>query len=379
MTANVQPSGNIAFSLGYAQNPEKGGEIFLCNLTDESASVDEQIRDWKAISNPYHTQCYNIVISFSDKDTEKIRQIEDVNKRVTFERMMIKDFMDDLALRGNNVYDCPFIAAHHGNTDNEHFHISVLNTTIYGKHFHDSFIKKNACRAAAKISEKYGLEAAPKALKNERNHQKAVGMKAKSSLGKDDRTGKRTYTRIAKDPGELAYRAERVRLANKRKARCKYLIEGIAQDKATTSANFVQRLLAQGMRLYHDPKEGLYIVVRDEDEEKEYSYLLAKHLGVNLSLLPKVDGQAISRQRKEKPKKKNAAMKKVKTLPHLAHQAHAQSSPVGGVLPRRAGLLQPSPGAEDGQTMQGNVNPDGSYDEDDMDEELRRKSRGYHI
>lgn len=376
MTANVQPSGNIAFSLGYAQNPEKGGEIFLCNWTDETATVAEQIKDWEAMSNPYRTQCYNIVISFSDNDTEKIRQIEDVNKRVAFERMMIKDFMDELSARGNNVYDCPFIAAHHGNTDNEHFHISILNTTVYGKHFHDSFINKNACRAAAKISEKYGLEAAPKALRNERNHQKAAALKPKE---KSEKGNKRTYTRVAKDPSELAYRAERVRLANKRKARCKYLIETIAQDKATNSRNFVQRLLAQGMHLYNDPKEGLYIVIRDEDEDKEFSYLLAKHLGVDLSLLPKIDKSAISRPRKGKSaKEKKTATKKVKMVPHMAHQTCSQSSPAGTILPRPTGLLKPSRGAEGGQTMQGNVNPDGSYDGDDMDDELRRKSCGYH-
>lgn len=79
MIANVQVSNSIASSLSYGQNPEKGGEIFICNYTDVTASTQEQIKDWEAMSNNYRNKCYNIVISLSDKDTEKIRQIKDIN------------------------------------------------------------------------------------------------------------------------------------------------------------------------------------------------------------------------------------------------------------------------------------------------------------
>lgn len=379
MIANVQPSNDIAHSLGYGQNPEKGGEIFLCNLTDETASVQEQIRDWEAMSNPYRNKCYNIVISFSDKDTGKIRQIKDVNKRVAFERMIIKSFLDELSARGNNVYDCPFVVAHHGNTDNEHFHITILNTTKYGKHFRDSFFKKNSCRSAAKISEKFGLEAAEKALKNERNHQKAVG--EKKEIENQAKDTKRTYTKVAKDPDKLKYRAERVRLANKRKARCKFIIENIATDKQTDKDNFVEKLSEEGLDLFYDGKFGFFIIMHDEeDENKEYSYLLEKHLGVDMSLLPPVDKVSIAKSwKKYKSTAKDHLSRPTKARENVhvsySKQHHSvQHTHSSGMPMNRTSSAHGSTG---GQTMQGDVNPDGHYNEDDLDEEWKRKS-GYH-
>ena len=149
MIANIQGSSNIGHSLTYGQNPEKGGEVFLMNGTDALACPEQQAQDWEAMSNDYKTKCYNIVISFSDSDSEKIRQIKDVTKRVEFERDVIRSFLDTMVEKGNNIYDCPFVAVHHGNTDNEHFHITILTTTMDGKRLNDKFIKLNATRAAA--------------------------------------------------------------------------------------------------------------------------------------------------------------------------------------------------------------------------------------
>ena len=71
MIANVSTSSDIAFTLAYGQNPEKGGGIILCNYTDERAGAEQQARDWEALSNPYRNKCYTIVVSFGNKDTEK--------------------------------------------------------------------------------------------------------------------------------------------------------------------------------------------------------------------------------------------------------------------------------------------------------------------
>lgn len=181
MIARVTRSSDVHASLTYGQNPEKGGEVFYLNETAERASPKEQADDWLAMANPYRTMCYNIVISMSMEDTKKIRNIDNTAKRVAFERSVIEAFLRELNCRGNNVFDCPFVVAHHGNTDCEHFHITVLTTTIDGRRFNDRFIKKNACRSAAKVSEEFGLEAAPRALELERRHQVARGRRASSA------------------------------------------------------------------------------------------------------------------------------------------------------------------------------------------------------
>lgn len=380
MIANVQVSNSIASSLSYGQNPEKGGEIFICNYTDVTASTQEQIKDWEAMSNNYRNKCYNIVISLSDKDTEKIRQIKDINKRVAFERKFIKSFMDELAARGNNVYDCPFIVAHHGNTNNEHFHICILNTTIYGKHLRDSFFKKNACRSAAKVSEKYGLEAAPRALNNERNHQKAVGERTKKE---ENKSSKREYAKVEKDHYKLKYRAERVRLANKRKAKCKFIIESIATDKQTTEENFISKLSDAGIELHHDSKLGYFIIIRDEeDEDKKYSYLLKKHLKVDSSILPKVDTKSISMPwKQDKVSTKEFTSNSVDPIVKQKVCKNNKQTPTSSNSVSTGKVLQSlsKPVKEGHQTLQGNINPDGSsnHNDDDLDEQWKKRN-GYH-
>lgn len=377
MMATVSTSTDIAQTLCYGQNPVKGGSIILCNLTDESATPEQQAKDWEALSNNYKTKLHHIVISFSDDDTIKIRGMPPA-ERARFERGIIIDFMDELQRRGNNVYDCPFIIAHHGNTDNEHFHIAILNTTKDGKHFEDSYTKKNACRAAACVSMKYGLEAPPKAVRNEQNHQTAQARRKGKTLADVHNTGKkRTYNRVNKDPNELRYRAERVRLAEKRKKTCKYVIEKVANDKTTTSANYVERLKAEGLSLFHDCDEGYYVEMHDEKEGRSYSYLLEKDLGVDMALLPKLDNSKIAKGRK--PKKEKPVKKVVSNVPKTAPVK--QKSPIHspGVDKLRRGINNTTIGSHGGQTQQGNVNPDGSVNnDDDLDEQWRRRN-GYRM
>ena len=378
MIANIHGSTNIGHSLTYGQNPEKGGEVFLMNGTDALACPEQQAQDWEAMSNDYKTKCYNIVISFSDSDSEKIRQIKDVTKRVEFERDVIRSFLDTMVEKGNNIYDCPFVAVHHGNTDNEHFHITILTTTMDGKRLNDKFIKLNATRAAAKVSEQYGLEAAPKALRNERAHQVASG-KRRSGIGNDETRQKRVHA-YSHDEDAIKSRMQRreaVERAEKRKKSCRYVIEKVA--RLSTKDNFVENLRKEGLHLFHDPKDGFYIVMKDNG--KEYSYLLSKNLGVDVSLLPAIDMSSITWQRNP-DKKTDFHKEKCLTLePTRGMGGNAVSDAIGYIDTRIAAVSAKGyghSGPSSGLSQQGNVNPDGSYNKDDPDEEWKRRN-GYHL
>lgn len=383
MIANVSTSSDITFTLAYGQNPEKGGGIILCNYTDERAGAEQQARDWEALSNPYRNKCYTIVVSFGNKDTEKIRQMP-FAERAIFERKLLMAFLNELSERGNNIYDCPFVVAHHGNTDNEHFHIAILHTTVYGKHFRDSFIKKNACRAAAKVSMDFGLEVPEKAARNERNHQKVKSRRQgkpnpKESVenGNTARQGrKRTYNRVSKNPNELRYRAERVRMAENRKKSCKSVIEAVAMDKSTTPSNFVERLLNQGLRLYHDPESGYYVIFHDSKEDKDYTYSLERQLGVDISLLPNLDKTAIVRPLKSDSEGKSVAKHVPKTPAKPIGKSLLLSASKAANFARN---LNVQVGSQGGQTQQGNERPDGTISHDYEDEEWRQREGGYHM
>ncbi len=375
MIANVQGSSNIGHSLTYGQNPEKGGEVFLMNGTDVLAGPEQQARDWEAMANDYKTKCYNIVISFSDSDSEKIRQIKDVARRVEFEREVIRSFLDAMAEKGNNIYDCPFVAVHHGNTDNEHFHITVLTTTMEGKRLNDKFIKLNATRAAAKVSEQYELEAAPKALRNERAHQAASGKRLSGNGARRRRV--HAYSHDEDTIKSRMRRREAVERAEKRRKSCRYVIGKVAGF--STKDNFVENLRKEGLDLFHDPKDGLYVVMKENG--KEYSYLLSKNLGIDVSLLPAIDVNAITRQRNPDRETDAGRTKSIAVESAKEVTGHATTNAIGHVatgIAAASGKMNVRSGASSGQSQQGNVNPDGSYSQDDADEEWKRRN-GYHL
>ena len=428
MIARVTRSANVHASLIYGQNPAKGGEVFLLNETDGRASPKEQADDWLAMANPYRTMCYNIVISMSREDTRKIRNIDSLEKRVDFERRVIEAFLRELNLRGNNVFDCPFVVAHHGNTECEHFHISVLTTTVDGRRFNDRFIKKNACRSAAKVSEEYGLEAAPRALTLERRHQIAQGRRKspsakettrakESAESTEDQRRKRNYTRVEKDTSQMRERRERIIRAEKRKMQCRYLIESFAKEKGVTADNYQSRLAASGIRLYLDPYEKcLYAEIQDEDENKLRTYSLEKELEVDISLVNRLGFHAPVKERvdkvdtkkyqalkekvlkeeaakraeekaKEKAAAKTAAAKAGRTAGKGRYSSPSSGRTVKGssrtsLMPplKGAGLQTDNIGPHGGETQQGNVNPDGtrSHNSGDMDEEWKRRNGGYY-
>ena len=194
-------------------------------------------------------------------------------------RTIIRDFLDELGQRGNDLSECPYIVARHDNTDNEHYHIVIRTTDINGKRFCDKFINKNANRAAACIAMKYGLKTARKAAEREKAHQEAEGKRRKDRATRQHKPSD-TQSQI----DEKMRRKRAVEEARKRKAKLKYLIE----KAATGSTDFVGALAADGLTLFADPKKGLCVRMTDSDG-KERSYSLQKDLGIDMSIIPPVN------------------------------------------------------------------------------------------
>ncbi|MDE7420677.1 MAG: relaxase/mobilization nuclease domain-containing protein [Muribaculaceae bacterium] len=277
MNARVGKSSAISYSLSYAQNHEKDGGILFANFTDLSASPDEQAQDWMATANNYKTQCYTIIISFTPEETAMLRSMPDNGRDKV--RTIIRDFLDELSQRGNDVSGCPYIVARHDNTDNEHYHIVIRTTDINGKRFCDKFINKNANRAVACIAMKYGLETARKAAEREKAHQEAEGKRRKDSTARQ-RKPSASQSHI----DEKMRRKRAVEEARKRKTKLKYLIEKAAKG----ATNFMGALAADGLTLFNDPKKGLCVRMSDSDG-KERSYSLQKDLGIDMSITPPIN------------------------------------------------------------------------------------------
>lgn len=276
MNVKVRMSANITSALVYGRNPDKGGEYILYNCLDPTLSPEEQAEDWKAMSRGYKNKVCQIIISFSDKDTERIRQMRGA-ARINYERQLLLAFFKNLAERGNDVTKAPFGVFHHGNTDNEHFHVYVLMTDLEGKRWDNSFIGKNATRAAAKVSMDFGLEGCPKSMTRELAHQRHTGKIPRTLQDVKQDSRKRKYDRtvdaeghIHRDrgkSGESSVISERLRRqrsiqeADKRKRMYKYLIEKAAVNADTSE--FLVRCKAQGITIFLDPKLGVSMFAVD--------------------------------------------------------------------------------------------------------------------
>ena len=333
MIAKVRATSRITRAVMYGQDERKGGEVLLFRHIDMTATPEEQAADLIAMSKPsFKVKAYNFILSFDDEDTEKLRQM-DAESRFKFLREVIKAFIAEMEKRGTNITDCPFVVARHGNTNNEHFHMTVLTTTVDGKHINDSYIKKNAIRAAAKVSEDYGLKAAPKALRNEIAHQVASGKR--DSGRKNTRSVRNRQSGTMADIQDRMRRRDAVERANRRKAMLRRLIEKIAKE--ATAADFSSRLKAEGMTLC-EQKKGWGVTVTIEDG-KERTYTFAQ-LEVNADLVtplvtpPKVE-EKLAEERKEPERKRivsspsrsilNAAKRIIRPLNLRGEQSGGQS------------------------------------------------------
>lgn len=301
MNCKTNMTANLARSLAYGQDRGKGGECFLYQALDPTLTPQQQAEDWTAMSNGYKFDACHLIISFSPKDTERIRKISDTAERIRYERQILSAFFRELAARGNDISKTAYAVFHHGNTQCEHFHAYVLMTDLEGKRWDNSFLKKNASRAAAKVSMDFGLEGSPKAMQREAAHQQRLGKRKRTQQEVDSNNHKRKYTtsvdkqgHIHRDRGttsdqsvinERLRRQRSVQEAEKRKRQYKYLIE-----QATIHISpqlLLSQLQTQGITLFADPYLGVAMSATDEDD-REHRYALQADLGVDISLFPHV-------------------------------------------------------------------------------------------
>lgn len=161
MIAVVGTSRNIASTLKYNENPLKGGEVVFSHGIDPAMPVELQARMLEAMHNQRFTiKAHTIIISHGDKDSRELTPLQ--------EKELLLEFLKELEKRGTDLNSAPWVIARHGNTNNIHYHMAIMNTTIDGKRFQDKFLGKNATRAAAAISMRYGLEPAPRAAEAEK-------------------------------------------------------------------------------------------------------------------------------------------------------------------------------------------------------------------
>lgn len=126
--AKVNYTNNLTGSLAYGGNPQKGGEVFLQSGYAMALSPEENARRWELMSNDYRNKAVHVILSFGDKDTAKLRAMTDA-ERIKMEKNMLREFLDVMDGKGNNLKDCPFVCFHHGNTGHDHLHLYVLMTT----------------------------------------------------------------------------------------------------------------------------------------------------------------------------------------------------------------------------------------------------------
>ena len=354
MIAKVNSTSHITRAVMYGQDERKGGEVLLIQHVDMTVSPEEQAADLNAMSKPpFRVKAYNIILSFDDEDTEKIRQMEE-GRRYRFERDIIKAFIVEMEKRGTNITDCPFVVARHGNTDNEHFHITVLTTTIDGEHIHDSYIKKNAIRSAAKISEDFGLRAAPKALRNEIAHQVAMGERDANIKG--TRRVRNRQSNTAENIQDRMRRREAVEKAERRKAMLKRNIERIARE--STAANFSEKLKAEGMSLCQLQKGWGVTVTFEEDKERTYTFA---QLDVDYELVTPLLGIPPKAKEVSSNKRKVSVRKRVVPSP---------SGSITHAVKKVGRVLNSAGGQSDGYSREDEVSK-GRYE--DSDEEWRRR------
>lgn len=161
MIATVGTSKSIASTLKYNENSLKGGEVVFSHGIDPAMPVELQARMLEAMhNNRFKIKAHTIVISHGDRDSRELTPAQ--------EKKLLLEFLNELEKRGTDLNSAPWVIARHGNTDNIHYHMAIMNTTMDGKRFQDKFLGKNATRAAAAVSMKYGLENAPRAAKAEK-------------------------------------------------------------------------------------------------------------------------------------------------------------------------------------------------------------------
>lgn len=377
MNARTEMSTSITHCLVYGQNRDKGGECFFSQDLDPTLTPEEQARDWEAMSNNYKRNICHIIVSFSDNDTKKLRAMNP-RDMVRREREILLAFFKELKIRGNDITESPYAVFHHGNTDNEHFHIYVHMTNRKGERWENKFVRKNAIRSAAKVSLDFGLEGSRKAMIRELAHQQYVNGQNSEEKVKTKRSHKPASDQ--QSINDRMRRAESVREAEKRKANFKLLIE---KTVSSDPDDVVVELRKFGIELFRDPSLGIAMRAIDK-EGKERRYALKKHLGVNDATIAKLESLKLQTDYVSVSDKKRAEAKAaVKSGPAVKHSSQSPKQSSKTAHANGKGLsnaLNAGGGSHGGTSQQGDVNPDGSrsYNSDDLDEQWRRRN-GYHM
>lgn len=289
MIAKVNFSPNISRSLAYGGNELKGGEIFLQSGYITCLSPEENAARWERMSNDYRNKAVHVILSFSDKDTKTLRGMTR-EVRITTEQGMLREFMDVLTEKGNNVKDCPFVCFNHDNTDNDHLHLYVLMTTWEGKRLATDFIGKNADRAAARVSILWNMEGPLRAVKSEWKHMLKTGAITEDRMSDQlreyyDRPKEKRHHEWSADQdviNERLRRKEAVEAAAKRKKKYAFIVSETAKEcKGTTE--FIAKLRSKGVDFINDPKKGHSVSFFDTDKRYTYSF---RQLGLDPKIVP---------------------------------------------------------------------------------------------
>lgn len=192
MIANVSSSKNIVSTLEYDENKLKGGEVILSSGIDPELPASIQAKALEAMHNPkFKVKAHTIVISHGDKDSKLLTP--------ELEKKYLKAFLKELEAEGIDLDSSPWVIARHGNTDNVHYHMAIMNTCYDRSRFKSDFLGAKATRAAAAVSLYYGLEGAPRAVERlEKTQSKRGKVKQKELLTEDAKgIAKHFYNRRA--------------------------------------------------------------------------------------------------------------------------------------------------------------------------------------
>lgn len=311
----------ITHSLMYGQDEEKGGEVIIHQGLDLTLSKQEQAVEWQALANAKNkVKLCNIIISLSDEDTEIIRNMPS-DRRLQFERELLLAFIREMAARGNNINEAPFIAAHHNNTDNEHFHISVLMTTLDGKRLRDKFIGQNAQRACAKVSMEFGLQGCKKSMERERAHERNVNRKKRDEEKSKPQKPKSQVERDYEYVKRKMNRRESIQQAKKRRTMLKFMVEEVA--KVSNADNFEGNLKEKGMVLNWSEKDGPCVRAFLDGKIRKYSF---KALKVDMAIVPAIQPPVAAERQVTMAAEASRSIAQTPTVQHVAH-THTPAPP----------------------------------------------------
>lgn len=300
MMATLHYSQDLSESLNYGCNPEKEGDIVLQRGYFGNLSPDENAARWEEMSNDYTNIAAHYIVSFSNEDTAKLRRLAEPERK-KMERKILNEFINDVVAKGNNITDCPFVAFHHDNTDNEHIHLFVLMTTWEGKRLRTDFDKKNASRAAARISIKWNLTGPVRSVMPEWYHMLKTGAitedqmpdqvrkeierreKAKE-VNKEQGRKKRHHT-LSDDVNVINDRMRRqqsAKDAEKRKKKYAFLVTEAAKGSKDRKT-FLEKLSKEDVEFFINQKGQFSIRFIENDKEFSYSF---KQLKLDESIVP---------------------------------------------------------------------------------------------